>query len=97
MWNQQQQTLNDELHRLKHELKTLKAERQPLAESMTAAHLELYESLRAQKRGQAVAVLEDDSCSVCRVGQTDNVIILVRRGEQLVKCTSCGRILVAVG
>ncbi len=67
-----------------------------LADQVTAENLDVYETLRAQKRGQAVAVLEDDSCSVCRVGQTENIVKQVRQDQQLVKCTSCGRILVVL-
>ena len=95
-WNAEQKTLNDELKHLKHELKTLKIERQEAAGQVTGENLDVYETLRAQKRGQAVAVLENGSCSVCRVGQTDNIVKQVRQDEQLVKCTSCGRILVAL-
>jgi len=95
-WGEQQNTLNSELHRLKHELKSLKADRQAAVEALAPGDLELYDTLRAQKRGQAVAVLEGDSCSVCRVEQTENIVQQVRRGQQLVKCTSCGRILVTL-
>jgi predicted nucleic acid-binding Zn-ribbon protein len=95
-WNAEQKTLADEMKRLKHELKTLKAERQEAAGQVTAETLDVYETLRVQKRGQAVAVLENGSCSVCRVGQTENIVKQVRQDQQLVKCTSCGRILVAL-
>jgi predicted nucleic acid-binding Zn-ribbon protein len=94
-WGAEQKTLNGELQRLKQELKTLKAERQAALESVTTENLELYETLRIQKRGQAVAVLENSSCSVCRVEQTENIVQKVRQDQQLVMCTSCGRILVA--
>jgi predicted nucleic acid-binding Zn-ribbon protein len=95
-WNAEQKTLNDESKHLKRELKSLKAERQEAAEQVTAETLDVYETLRVEKRGQAVAVLENGSCSVCRVGQTENIVKQVRQDQQLVKCTSCGRILVAL-
>jgi predicted nucleic acid-binding Zn-ribbon protein len=94
---QAHQALLGELQRIKRELKVLKDERQTAAENVAADHLELYENLRARKKGQAVAVLNGDSCSVCRVEQTANVVQQVRQGPpQLVMCTSCGRILVAI-
>ncbi len=95
-WSAEQKTLNDELKQVKHELKALKAERQQFADQVTAENLDVYETLRAQKRGQAVALLENGSCSVCRVGQTENIVKQVRQDQQLVMCTSCGRILVVL-
>lgn len=94
--NAEHKTLNDEMKQLKHELRSLKAERQEAAGQVTAEYLDVYKTLRVQKRGQAVAVLENGSCSVCRVGQTENIVKQVRQDQQLVMCTSCGRILVAL-
>jgi predicted nucleic acid-binding Zn-ribbon protein len=95
-WNAEQKNLNDEMKRLKHEVRSLKAERQEAAKQLNAEILDVYETLRVEKKGQAVAVLENGSCSVCRVGQTENIVKLVRQDQQLVKCTTCGRILVAL-
>jgi predicted nucleic acid-binding Zn-ribbon protein len=93
-WTAEQKKLTGELQRAKQELKTLKTERQTVVEQVTAENLELYETLRVRKKGYAVAVLENGSCSVCRVGQTHNIVQQVRQNQQLVLCTSCGRILV---
>jgi predicted nucleic acid-binding Zn-ribbon protein len=95
-WAAEQKKLANELQRSKQELKTLKTDRQAAVEHVTAENLELYETLRARKNGHAVAVLENGSCSVCRVGQTANIVQEVRQNRQLVMCTSCGRILVMI-
>lgn len=95
-WSEKNQALSSELQRVKHELKKLKIDRQAAAESVNAENLEFYENLRARKKGHAVAVLEDDSCSICRVEQTANIVQQVRQGQQLILCTSCGRILVVI-
>jgi predicted nucleic acid-binding Zn-ribbon protein len=95
-WAAEQKKLTGELQRLKQELKTLKADRQAVVEHVTTENLELYKTLRARKNGHAVAVLENSSCSICRVGQTANIVQQVRQNEQLVMCTSCGRILVMI-
>jgi predicted nucleic acid-binding Zn-ribbon protein len=92
----ERQALSEELRRLKQDLKTSKAERQELARQVNPETLKLYDTLRASKQGRAVAVLEDSSCSICRVGQTSNIVQQVRQGQELILCSSCGRILVAL-
>lgn len=96
-WNTEYAALSDESKRLKHELKVLKTEREAAEPEVNAANLELYQTLRAQKRGQAVAVLQGEACSVCRVGQTSNIVQQVRQSkDDIIYCSSCGRILVAL-
>jgi predicted nucleic acid-binding Zn-ribbon protein len=95
-WDGTHQALKQELQRVKQELKTLKTERDTAAGAVNADNLELYQSLRAQKRGQAVTALDGEMCSWCRVGQTANIVLRVRRGQDVILCASCGRILVAI-
>ncbi len=87
-------TLTGEMRQLKQKLKPLKAERQTTAGQITPENMELYETLRAKKQRIAVAALNGDMCSVCRVGQTSNIVQQVRQDQSLITCTSCGRILV---
>jgi predicted nucleic acid-binding Zn-ribbon protein len=95
-WTTEHAALSDESKQLKRELKALKAERADAESAVNAANLDLYQALRAEKRGQAVAVLQGEACSVCRVGQTSNIVQQIRQGDDIVRCSSCGRILVAV-
>jgi predicted nucleic acid-binding Zn-ribbon protein len=88
--------LTDEQKRLKREIKTLKTERESAVQQVTADNLELYETLRGSKQGQAVSTLDGEMCSYCRVGQTTTLVQRVRQGNELVVCYSCGRILVTV-
>lgn len=92
----ERQGLTEELQRLKQSLKALKPERQEVARQVTPDILKLYDTLRASKQGRAVAVLNEESCSVCRVGQTTTIVQQVRQGQELILCSSCGRILVAL-
>jgi len=87
--------LEDELARLKPEIRHYKAEREAALEPVLPESLALYKQLRAAKGGTAVALLSGDySCTVCRVEQTMNVVQQVKH-DDLVRCSSCGRILVA--
>jgi predicted nucleic acid-binding Zn-ribbon protein len=92
----ERQKLTEELQHSKQELKTLKNERQDVTQQVDPETLKLYETLRGGKQGRAVAVLEGDSCSICRVGQTTNIVQQVRQDQDLILCSSCGRILVAL-
>jgi len=95
-WASHQQTLTGELKRLRREIKQLKAERETAIEQIDPAYQELYRTLRTRKRGHAVAVLDGESCSVCGVGQTTSIVQQVRQDMELITCSSCGRILVAL-
>jgi uncharacterized protein len=61
--------------------------------SLSAATLALYD--RASKRYPlgAVAELKGDSCSACNVRLRPMVVSDIRRGERLVQCDSCTRVL----
>lgn len=82
-----------EKQRFEDELSKYKGQRQQAATGIDKAALAKYEALRPKKRGQAVALLNGDSCSVCGVEQTSQIAQQVRQGNQLVYCASCGRIL----
>jgi len=88
-------SLTTETKRLKQEIKALKADRQAAADQVSAENMDLYDTLRARKQRIAVAALDGDMCSVCRVGQTSNIVQQVRQDQNLIMCSSCGRILVA--
>ncbi|MBC7260907.1 MAG: nucleic acid-binding protein, partial [Chloroflexi bacterium] len=44
--------------------------------------------------GRAVALMVDQMCQGCRVMVPTSKAQIVRRGQELVTCTNCGRILV---
>ena len=87
-------SLVDEQKRLKAEGSALLKSREQLLPSIEANTLKVYNNLKPRKNNQAVAVLVNQSCSVCRVQQDMNVIQAVRKGETLTYCSSCGRILI---
>ena len=55
--------------------------------------LATYDMLRSRKGGRAVAVLEGDSCSACRVAIPPSKLDEVLESEGLVYCGNCGRLL----
>jgi predicted nucleic acid-binding Zn-ribbon protein len=92
-WAGSQVDLLDEQNRLEPELSDLRTRRKELAARIEGPALSTYEALRPKKRGQAVALLDGDSCKTCGVEQTSMIAQQVRQGTQIVICASCGRIL----
>jgi len=89
-------TLTAEKDSLKHTIKKLKTKHEAAVQGVSEANLQLYDTLRATKRGHAVAVLEGESCLSCGVRATANIVKQVRQGDELVPCPSCGRLLIAL-
>ncbi len=53
-----------------------------------------YEKLLVARRGRAVSELSGDVCTACGAHMPPQKAIAVRRGESVVECPDCGRILV---
>jgi len=56
------------------------------------AHLQLYEKLRQQKQGNAVAKIAQGRCQGCKITIPVSELAQARAGE-LVQCGSCSRVL----
>lgn len=91
--NQQVELTAEQKHLLEVELPEIEAKRTAEAARIEPESLAAYEKLRPKLRGQAVALLRDDVCSACGVGQTSRVEQLVHSDRGLAYCESCGRIL----
>ncbi|HKS40505.1 MAG TPA: C4-type zinc ribbon domain-containing protein, partial [Blastocatellia bacterium] len=53
-----------------------------------------YDRMARGRRGQALAEIRSDGiCSACRVKIRPKVFSDVRKGEQMITCENCGRIL----
>lgn len=55
-----------------------------------------YNRLKPRKANQPVSLLNGTTCTVCGVAQIDSVVQEVRRGEDIITCKNCGRILVYI-
>ena len=92
--NEHRQLL-DEQASLMHDLKSLQSERSATINEVTAELLTVYEDLRIERRGVAVAEVSESSCGACGSTLSPAVQQSARRAAQLVYCPSCGRILYA--
>ena len=71
----------------------LQAERAGIVPGMTPANYQRYERVRKSRAGIAVAEVLDGRCSVCHMGLRPQFFQDLRKGEQLMACESCARIL----
>ena len=63
------------------------------ARSIPGNLLAVYERVAKIRRGQAMAEVRDGTCTACRMRVRPKVFSDVRRGDQLITCDSCSRIL----
>jgi predicted nucleic acid-binding Zn-ribbon protein len=69
------------------------AARVTAAQELSPTALRLFEHVSKQRKGLAVAEARDGGCTVCHVRMRPQMFNEVRRGETLVQCESCLRIL----
>lgn len=70
------------------------AQRTQIAAQVSAPTLAIYEELRHSRRGLAVVPVERNTCRGCRIAVPTSVVTQARLGRAIVRCPSCGRILV---
>lgn len=74
-------------------VKRLETDRQVAIVMVTSDNLSIYERLRNQRRGIAVAKAVDKSCSACGSQLTPSLIQQAITSPILVYCPTCGRIV----
>jgi predicted nucleic acid-binding Zn-ribbon protein len=94
LWQESQGRLKAEQSELELALADLEERRSRLRSQINSAHLSLYDRLRPDKLGQAVARVEQGRCLGCRISLPMSIVQRVRLGEEIVQCPSCNRILV---
>ncbi len=73
----------------------LTEEREAALSNIEEGLLQIYETLRRQKRGVAVAEVSENSCAACGASITASLQQQARSQTQLERCPTCGRILYA--
>jgi predicted nucleic acid-binding Zn-ribbon protein len=76
-------------------LEQLAEEREATLAPIESALVQIYENLRQQKHGVAIAEVSDNSCASCGATITASLQQNARSQKQLAHCPSCGRILFA--
>ena len=84
--DREQESINRRIEELGHERDQARA-------LLDADALRQYDHLRRTKGGRAVAQAKNDSCGVCGVSVPTGLLNRVHGGDEIVLCTSCGRML----
>lgn len=92
----ERKTLEGEAGTLQKTAEETTTARAAIAKQLSPEALRLFEHVSKQRKGQAVAEARDGSCSVCHVRMRPQMYNEVRRGENLIQCESCLRILYAL-
>jgi predicted nucleic acid-binding Zn-ribbon protein len=87
--------LTQESESLNKNLERLNSERLAVVTDMAGQALNIYDQLRKQKRGLAIATIADNSCEACGTTLTPSQQQNARSTSQLFHCPTCGRILYA--
>lgn len=74
--------------------KELKKEREEIIQRILPAFMHTYERIRIQHSDPVVAVdAENKSCTACHIQIRPQVMVELHKGDRLVNCPGCGRIL----
>ncbi len=92
-WQERQSCLLGERAKLQELLSQGEQRRQICTTAIDPANLELYRTLREKRQGKAIAKIEQGRCQGCHLSLPMSDLQQARSGEQLARCSSCGRIL----
>jgi predicted nucleic acid-binding Zn-ribbon protein len=92
---EQNKDLTQESETLQRDLERLRSERRAVVTDIASQALSVYDHLRRQKRGLAIATIADNSCEACGTTLTPSQQQTARSTSQLFHCPTCGRILYA--
>jgi uncharacterized protein len=79
--------------RLEAELAGLTSTRAAIEQQMEPEYVRLFNDNVAARRGIAVSAIRDGHCQACQVTVRPQQIMMARRGDEIVLCESCKRIL----
>lgn len=90
-WQQEQQQLTNAIEELKNSISNLEEERKTILVNIDIETVNYYKKLK-QKKGQAVARIEQGICRGCGISLSTAELQRVK-GDRIIMCNSCGRIL----
>lgn len=90
---QQQKELENKLQRLKQNLQEVQSEQKEKIANINAEIFKRYQRIREKKDGVAVVPVADRFCGGCSIALPPQLINDVLKGEDLVACRNCLRIL----
>src|SRR3954447_5154327 len=89
----ERQALEAEAKQAATRIEALGRERTDLAKAVSRDSLGMFERVGKPRKGVAMAVLAGDLCAVCHVKVRPHVLQRIKRGDELIQCENCHRIL----
>jgi hypothetical protein len=86
--------LLEEKETLSESVNTMLARRKTSVAAIPEESFKTYNRMRTAKANRPVAVLREKACTICGIEQNSIVITAINRGEGMVNCQNCGRILI---
>jgi len=96
-WREEQAELKEKQVALSSRLSLLRERRESLQATTDPEDLATYEDLRRRKGREGVALVQNGVCQGCGVAVSTSKVTRVLRGEELVQCANCERILYLKG
>ncbi len=90
---QKQEEINQKAQRQKAELDALRDERNEIWEMLEGKSQQIYEKVKRQGHGIAIAAIVDGICQVCRINIPPQLNNELQRMDQLRMCPNCQRIM----
>ncbi len=85
--------INESIKKINEEGRALLVEREKLIPQVDQSIFEIYERLLKNKRDRVVVPIEQRTCSGCHIVLTAQHENMVRKGDRLIFCEHCSRIL----
>jgi len=82
-----------ELTAVREQLERISGERVGVVRSLSPQVLAMFELVAKRRNGVAVAEAREGICTICHVRLRPQVFNLVRRGDEILQCDHCNRIL----
>ena len=84
---------NEGVQKIKKQQDEVSAKRTAVALEMEATVLRLYEKIRKWAGNSSVIAMYKDACGGCFIKLNDKNIADIRKGDEIIHCPHCGRIL----
>lgn len=94
---QRQAEVAVQVDRLKQEWDKLQAQRQGLRQGLPATLLKRYEFINQRRNGGAIAEVRQGVCNGCHMNILPQQFIDLQKGEEILQCPHCQRILYWLG
>ena len=93
LFQREKEQLESQGNALTQELTELERQHQDIARLMDQKLLARYSKLKTTRKGFAVAQVRNGTCSGCRLQIPPQLVAEVKRGDELLNCSYCHRIL----